>query len=391
MGALSRRTKTPVPIAHTIGHYEVIRKLATGGMGEVYLAKQHGPVAFRRDVVLKKLHPGYTEDSEFVRMFLNEAQLAANLSHPNIVHIYDLFEDNGYVIAMEYVRGATVLSVLRACARQGTTFPYGPAVRIALAVCDALQYAYSSLDENGQPRHIVHRDISPSNVLLGYDGHVKLADFGVAKALDANVTRGESIKGKFGYLSPEQVKCQPLDQRSDLFALGIVLWEMTVGAPLYKRESDAAMMYAVMESDAPPPSSYHPNFPPDLEYVILTALKRDRDLRYASALEMASDLRRVARDHEWDIEAQALSELVTDIVPANEVAFGRIGSSDAFSGGGPSSRRHTTFGEGADSFESLEVSPSRVPVTRDRAVLITTLVMTALSVLFWIFIVPTLI
>lgn len=391
MGALSRRARTYAPVAHAIGNYEVIRKLATGGMGEVYLAKQRGPVAFSRDVVLKKLHPGYTEDSEFVRMFLNEAQLAGNLSHPNIVHIYDLFEDDGYVIAMEYVRGTTVLSILRACARQGRTIPYGPAVRIALAVCDALHYAYTSLDDNGHPRHIIHRDISPSNVLIGYDGHVKLADFGVAKALDVNVTRGESIKGKFGYLSPEQVRCEPLDQRSDLFALGIVLWEMTVGAPLYKRESDAAMMYAVMENDAPPPSSRHPSFPLDLEYVILTALQRDRDRRYSSAHEMATDLRRIAREHEWDIEAEALSELVTELVPANEVAFGRIGGSDAFSGGGPSSRSRTTFGDGPDEFESLEVRPSHVPITRDRAVLMTTLVMLALSAVFWIFVVPTLI
>jgi serine/threonine-protein kinase len=388
MPALSRRARTPLPVANIIGNYEVIRKLATGGMGEVYLARQHGPVAFSRDVVLKKLHQGYTEDPEFVRMFLNEAQLAANLSHPNIVHIYDLFEDDGYVIAMEYVRGATVLSVLRACARQGAAFPYGPAVRIAIAVCDALHYAYASVGDDGQPRHIVHRDISPSNILLGYDGHVKLADFGVAKALDVNVTRGESIKGKFGYLSPEQIRCQPLDQRSDLFALGIVLWEMTMGSPLYKRESDAAMMYAVMEDDAPRPSSRHPHFPLDLEEVIMKALERDRDRRYTSALDMATDLRRVARDHDWDTEAQALAELLTQTIPADEVAFGRIGSSDAFSGGG-SARKHTTFG-GPDSFASLEVKPSQAPLSRDPAVVMTTLVMLALSAIFWIFVVPTL-
>ncbi len=389
MPALSRRARTPLPVANIIGNYEVIRKLATGGMGEVYLARQHGPVAFSREVVLKKLHQGYTEDPEFVRMFLNEAQLAANLSHPNIVHISDLFEDDGYVIAMEYVRGATALSVLRACARQGGAFPYGPAVRVAVSVCDALHYAYSSHGEDGHPRHIVHRDISPSNILLGYDGHVKLADFGVAKALDVNVTRGESIKGKFGYLSPEQVRCQPLDQRSDVFALGIVLWEMTMGSPLYKRESDAAMMYAVMEDDAPRPSSRVPDFPLDLEDVILKALERDRDRRYASALDMATDLRRIARVHDWDTEAEALSELLTRTIPPDEIAFGRIGSSDAFSGGA-SARKHTTF-EGPDSFASLEVNPSRTSVARDPAVVMTTLVMLALSAIFWIFVVPTLV
>jgi serine/threonine protein kinase len=290
---------------------------------------------------------------------------------------------------MEYVRGATVLSVLRACARQGKTVPYGPAVRIAIAVCEALHYAYASTGEDGHPRHIIHRDISPSNVLLGYDGHVKLADFGVAKALDLNATRGQSIKGKFGYLSPEQVRCHPLDQRSDIFALGIVLWEMTVGSPLYKRESEVAMMYAVMEEDAPPPSSMHPSFPRDLEAIIVKALQRDRDKRYATALEMANELRRVARDNGWDIETQALSDLVTETIPADEVAFGRIGSSDAFSGGGPSaSRKHTTYGSG-DSFASLEVVGEND--ANQRTVLITTLVMMILSALFWIFVVPALI
>ena len=388
MPASPRRASTPAaPATHAIGSYEVIRKLATGGMGEVYLAKQRGPVAFSRDVVLKKLHQSYTQDPEFVQMFLNEAQLVANLTHPNIVHIYDLFEDHGYVIAMEYVRGATVLSMLRACSRQGKAIPYGPAIRIAIAVCEALHYAYASPGEDGHPRHIIHRDISPSNVLLGYDGHVKLADFGVAKALDLNVTRGESIKGKFGYLSPEQIRCQPLDQRSDLFALGIVLWEMVVGSPLYKRDSEAAMMYAVMQEDPPPPSTMHPSFPVDLEEVIVKALQRDRDQRYATALELANDLRRVARDHDWDIEAHALSELVREMIPPDEVAFGRIGSSEAFSGGGPSSRKVTTFGAGADSFASVEVVGRKAP----RPELIAALVMLALSAIFWIFIVPTLV
>jgi hypothetical protein len=149
------------------------------------------------------------------------------------------------------------------------------------------------------------------------------------------------------------------------------------------------MMYAVMEEDAPRPSSMHPSFPADLEEIIMKALERDRDKRYTTALDMANDLRRVARDHNWDIEAQALSELVNEVIPADEVAFGRIGSSDAFSGGGPSSRRHTTFGAGGDSFESLEVvGPGDAG---NRAVLITTLVMIVLSAIFWIFIVPSLI
>jgi serine/threonine protein kinase len=381
-------TPTPLPGAATIGTYEVIRKLATGGMGEVYLAKQRGPVAFKRDVVLKKLHPGYTTNSEFVTMFLNEAQIAANLTHPNIIHIYELFEDDGYVIAMEYVRGGTALSLLRSHARDGRAVPYGPALRIALAVCEALHYAYTSVDDDGHPRHVIHRDISPSNVLVGYDGHVKLADFGVAKALDVQLTRGESIKGKFGYLSPEQIQCHPLDQRSDLFSLAIVLWELTVGAPLFKRDNDVAMMYAVMEEDIPRPSSRHADFPPDLEDAIMKALERDRERRHATPLELASDLRRIARDHGWDLEAQALADLVMQELPDDGVAFGRIGSEE-FSGGGPLARSRTTFGaaDDSDSFPALEVVAAPRAAGRG-AVLATTLVMLALSAIFWIWIVP---
>ena len=374
----------------SIGSYEVVRKLATGGMGEVYLAKQRGPVAFSRDVVLKKLHPGYTSNPEFVTMFLNEAQIAANLAHPNIIHIYELFEDDGYVIAMEYVRGGTALSLLRSHARDGRAVPYGPALRIAIAVCEALHYAYTSIGDSGQPRHVIHRDISPSNVLIDYEGNVKLADFGVAKALDVNLTRGASIKGKFGYLSPEQIRCQPLDQRSDLFSLAIVLWELTVGAPLFKRENDVAMMYAVMEEDIPRPSSRHADYPLDLEAAIMKALERERDDRYATPLELASELRRIARDHGWDLEAQALARLVKHELPDDQVAFGRIGSEE-FSGGGPLARSRTTFGAAEEmrSYPALEVL-AEPPAGDKRAVLATTFVMVVLSAIFWIWIVPVL-
>lgn len=393
------RRSTTNPATHAIGNYEVVRKLATGGMGEVYLAKQRGPVAFSRDVVLKKLHPSYTSDPQFVSMFLNEAQISANLTHPNIIHIYELFEHGeGYVIAMEYVRGGTVLSLLRACAAAGTAVPLGPAVRIAIAVCEALHYAYSTPDDQGHPRKVIHRDISPSNVLLGYDGHVKLADFGVAKALDMNATRGTSIKGKYGYLSPEQVRCQPLDQRSDIFALGIVLWEMTTGRALFKRDNEAGMVYALIEERIPTPSERISDYPPELEAIVMKALSRDREGRYASALEMANELRRVAHDHGWDIEAPSLAALVRDTVPDDQVAFGRIGSDRFSSGLGQRRTRTTTTGcdwAGAESgsFASLEIERAAAPATTGsrRDLVVTTLVMLVLSALFWTLIVPQLV
>ena len=394
----SLRRATTSPVTHAIGNYEVVRKLATGGMGEVYLAKQRGPVAFSRDVVLKKLHSSYTNDPQFVEMFLNEAQISANLTHPNIIHIYELFEEgDGYVLAMEYVRGGTALSLLKACAASGTALPIGPAVRIAIAVCEALHYAYNTPDEQGLPRKVIHRDISPSNVLVGYDGHVKLADFGVAKTLDMNATRGTTVKGKYGYMSPEQVRCQPLDQRSDLFALGIVLWEMTTGRALFKRDNEAGMVYALVEERIPSPSERVPDYPADLENIVMKALARPREERYESALEMANELRRVAHDNGWDIEAPSLSALVRDTVPDDQVAFGKIGGSDAFSSGLGKRRIRTTttggdWGDAGSSYGSLSIeTPVPVAPRSYRDLIVTTLVMLVLSALFWTLIVPQLV
>jgi eukaryotic-like serine/threonine-protein kinase len=391
-----------------IGNYEVVRKLATGGMGEVYLAHQTGPVDFRRQVVLKKLHPRFTKDPQFVAMFLNEARIAANLAHPNIIHIYELFEDgDGYVIAMEYVRGASVLALLRALQRSGTSaVPYGPLVRIATSVCEALYYAYNELDVDGIARHVIHRDVNPSNVLVGYDGQVKLVDFGIAKVLvEEGVTHATTIKGKYGYLTPEQIRCQQLDQRSDLFSLGTMLWEMSVGKRLFRRDNEMQMMYAILEEPIPLPSEHIPDYPQDLERVVMKALARERDERYADANALADDLRAVARDRGWPEDKPALGALLKDVLPDEQIAFGQIGS-DPFALSG-SRRRDTMTGEwaDADSFASMVVidsDPDRriVPAGTaagavaaqaqwwTRSTLVTIAVLLVLSAVFWIWIVP---
>ena len=376
-----RRAST-TPASYSIGNYDVVSKLATGGMGEVFLAKQRGPVAFSRDVVLKKLHPSFTNDPQFVEMFVNEARLSAHLTHPNIIHIYELFEDDGYVMAMEYVRGGTVLRLLRAAAAAGEALPYGPAVRIAIAVCEALHHAYNVADDTGTPRRIIHRDVSPSNVLVSYDGQVKLADFGVAKALDVDATQGTSIKGKYGYLSPEQIRCQPLDQRSDLFSLGIILWEMTTGRALFRRDNDVAMMYALVEEKVPRPSDKIADYPADLEAVVMKALERERDNRYADALELANELRKIAHDHGWDIEGAALAKLVRDQVPDDQVAFGRIGS-DKFTG------PNTPRPRASESYDAVEIHTPRPRKPASRGLLVvTTGVMIVLTIIFWLLVVP---
>jgi serine/threonine-protein kinase len=360
-----RQSNPSLVTREVVGNYEVVRKIATGGMGEVFLARQKGPVDFSRYVVLKKLHPRLTADPHFVTMFLNEARIAANLTHPNIIHIYELFQDGpGYVIAMEYVRGGTVLALLRERQRRGTKgLPYGPMIRIATSVCEALHYAYNEEDDNGVQRKVIHRDVSPSNVLVGYDGQVKLVDFGIAKALEAEaLTQAATIKGKYGYMSPEQIKCQQLDQRTDIFSLGTMLWEMSVGNRLFRRDNDLQMLYAILEERIPPPSERVPDYPKGLEYIVMKALARDRDQRYSDAATLAQDLRAMARDNEWDSEASTLSRLVKDVLPEDMIAFGRTGEPDSRPSGERAGPRAPTAvtrdGEGTGTGSWVEVEPT---------------------------------
>jgi eukaryotic-like serine/threonine-protein kinase len=311
-----------------IGHYEVVHKLATGGMGEVLLARQRGPSNFSRYAVLKRLHPKLTEDPQFVAMFLNEARIAANLSHPNIIHIYELFEDSpgSYVIAMEYVRGGTVLSLLRERKRAGKGgLPPGVVVRIASAVSEALHYAYFEPGPDGGPRRVIHRDVSPSNVIIGFDGHVKLVDFGIAKALEADaITQATTLKGKYGYMSPEQLKSQPLDHCTDVFSLGTMLWEMFCGKRLFKRDTALQMLWAIIEEPIPKPSERVNTLPPAVDHIVMRALSRSKSDRYQDALELAQDLRIVAQNHEWDHETSALSRLMRETLP-DEIAAANTG------------------------------------------------------------------
>jgi serine/threonine protein kinase len=272
-------------------------------------------------------------------------------------------------------------------------------VRIAASVCDALYYAYNEPDADGVPRHVIHRDVSPSNVLVGYDGQVKLADFGIAKALaDERATQATTIKGKYGYLTPEQIRCQPLDQRNDVFSLGIMLWEMTVGRTLFQRESEMQMMYAILEERIPRPSEHVEDYPEDLERVVMTALARNRDERHSDAHAMAEELHAIARAHEWDSDKATLSQLVKDVLPEDQVAFGRIGGDPPTPGDESSSGRPVT-GNWEDSFASVQVQmiapPAGEPVRAGlgawllaRGSLVTIAILLAASAVFWIWIVP---
>jgi serine/threonine protein kinase len=371
------------PVVAHIGNYDVLHKIATGGMGEVFLARQRGPSAFSRYVVLKRLHPQFMADAHFVQMFLNEAQIAANLSHANITHIYELFEDGNtnYVIAMEYVRGGTVLALLRERARAlKGGLPFGAVTRITTAVCEALHYAYFEPGPEGSPRNVIHRDVSPSNVIVGYDGQVKLVDFGIAKALQAEATHATALKGKYAYMSPEQIKSMPLDHRTDIFSLGTMMWEMFVGKRLFKRDTDMQMLYAILEEPIAKPSERNADVPPAVDHIVMRALARSRDDRYQDALEIAQDLKAVANNNDWEYESSTLGRLVKELIPEDlaGVPTGTTGERGSDSGSGskssakgiPRSSRPSiqTMGrERGESTTTLEEDDVEIEMTSKRA------------------------
>ncbi len=291
-----------------LGSYEVVRKLARGGMAELFLARTVGPEGFEKLVVLKKILPSHAENPKFVRLFLDEAKLAATLDHPHIAHVYDMGKvDGNYFFTMEYVHGQDVRTTMRRTARVNQQFPIDHAVQIARNVAAALHYAHERRRPDGSLLEIVHRDVSPSNILVSYDGAVKLVDFGVAKAATSTVkTRTGTLKGKIAYMSPEQAKGAPIDRRSDIFSLGIVLWEMVTTQRLFKAENDLATIQQIINSKAQPPSQLRPECPPELERVILRALATEIDSRYQTAAQLQLDLEELAREQKLKQSTVAL-------------------------------------------------------------------------------------
>ncbi len=275
-----------------IGRYELFYNLGIGGMASVSLGRLVGEAGFRRWVAIKRIHEHLAVDRGFRDMFLDEARVTARLNHPNLVQVTDFGIDRGRpYLVMEYVEGVTFYDVLTECVVRDQRLPLPLAARIFGWVCDGLHHAHELRSESGDPLSLVHRDLSPHNFLISFDGVVKVADFGVAKAADhVNKTRTGTIKGKVSYLSPEQVHTSPLDRRSDIFSLGIVLYEATTFHRLYRADSDLEVMLQVVEAEPPPPSDYDPDYPERLEKIVLRALEKDPDKRYATAREMQKDL-----------------------------------------------------------------------------------------------------
>ena len=275
-----------------VGRYEVLSHLATGGMAQIYLARQSGLGSFERHVMLKTILRERASDQRFVTMFLDEAKLAATLNHQNVAQVYEVDQaDGAYFMAMEYVHGENTRAILETTLRRGWTIPLELAVMIISGAAAGLHHAHERLGKNGAPLHIVHRDVSPANIMVGYDGSVKVLDFGIAKAEErATKTVGGTIKGKYGYMSPEQCKGKTIDRRSDIFALGIVLYELTTLRRAFKGKDDFETMKRIVSGDVVLPSVAVPGYPRELEAIVLTAMANDPNARFQSGAELIEAL-----------------------------------------------------------------------------------------------------
>lgn len=272
------------------GNYRLVKRIARGGMAEVFLAVQSGPERFRRFVAIKRILPHLADSPQFVSMFMDEARLAARLSHPNIVHIYEFGEVAGsYFIAMEYVDGIDLSPIV--LGGQNRLLPLGHAARVAADVCAGLHYAHQLEDERGSPAGLVHRDISPQNILISFDGTVKVLDFGIAKVTrHIERTRPGVIRGKYSYMSPEQITGDPIDGRGDIFCIGIVLYELCTGEALYPRANSMEAMQMVKAGIVPKPMRDGQPLHESLTAILYRALARNPHDRYANAAEMQLDL-----------------------------------------------------------------------------------------------------
>ncbi len=280
--------KKPLPF----GKYYLLERINVGGMAEVFRAKAYGVEGFERLVAVKRILPNIAEDKEFIKMFIDEAKIAVQLNHANIAQIFDLgMVDTSYYIALEHIHGRDLRAIFDRCRNHGQPMPVAQACFVTMKVCEGLDYAHNKRDQSGQEIGLVHRDVSPQNVLVSFEGEVKIIDFGIAKAAGkGSKTQAGILKGKFGYMSPEQVRGLPIDRRSDVFACGIVLYELLTGERLFVGESDFSTLEKVRNVEILPPGTYNRKIPDELERIVLKALAKDVDDRYQNAIDLHDEL-----------------------------------------------------------------------------------------------------
>ena len=301
-------------LPQTYGKYVLLRRIAMGGMAEIFRAKSLGAEGFEKIIVIKRILPHYTEDQNFVRMFIDEARIASKLQHSNIVQIYDFDqEDDRYYIAMEYVEGCDLKDVYTRGVKAGQPLSPPQVVWIMMEASKGLHYAHVK-EYDGEPLNIVHRDVSPHNLMVSFSGEIKLMDFGIAKATQRSTkTIAGTVKGKCAYMSPEQARGKPLDGRSDLFALGIMAWEMLTQKRLFLAESDFETLSNVLKQEVPRPSSINPDVPKALDDIVLKALAKDREQRHASVEAFGRELTKWFYANVDDLDAVAIKPYVREL------------------------------------------------------------------------------
>jgi serine/threonine protein kinase len=300
-------------IGRQIGRYTITSHLASGGMAELFIARQEAVGGFEKDLVLKMLQAHYAENPRVVRMFLDEARLAAKLNHQNIVHVYDVSEADGIrYIAMEYIHGETVTDIVRRSIARGGFLPIEHAVQIVADTAAGLAYAHDRRDAEGRTVRIIHRDVSPSNILVTYEGQTKIVDFGIARIQDQIREESGMRPGKVSYMSPEQVRGEAVDHRSDVFSLGIILYEITVGRRLWRGPPEAVMR-RIVEEQIPPPTYVRREYPPALEMIVMKALEKRPGDRHQSAQELEHELREFLEEAGMKSGSQRLARYMKEL------------------------------------------------------------------------------
>ena len=312
----SRAALTDPPIPTHLAQYEVLRRLGEGGMAEVFVAKKRGAEGTYKVVVVKRILPTFGASRRFQSMFIDEAQLATRLNHPNVVQVYDFSNEGaeGHILAMEYVEGPDFGMLVGAARTKGVRLPPWVSAYVIAEAAKGLHYAHEKKDDGGASLEIVHRDVSPQNILLSYDGSVKIADFGIASARFLQQEEGV-IKGKYGYMSPEQARGERVDRRSDLYALGVILWECLAGRPLHGSATGQALLDVVRTGRVEPPSTFVMDVPSELEDIVMKALSPRPDDRYATGRELVSAIGRAFLARQELVDAAALEATITAFLP----------------------------------------------------------------------------